>query len=146
MPGWVVSLGAVAVIVPFAVLRVPGQETPPAGQTQSSSSSHSSSSSNKQKHSHANDFLIRGTVFSPDARSFAGAQLRIRRAGERKFRWEDRTNTRGEFAIRVPQGAQYEVVAQAKGFTNQSKTIDAKSGPGDNNVVFRMEAVAGGKK
>ena len=41
----------------------------------------------RKKYSHANDFLIRGTVFTDKALSFPGVQLRIRRAGEKKFRW-----------------------------------------------------------
>src|SRR5438445_6802007 len=82
----------------------------------------------KKKYSHANDFLIRGTVFTDKALSFPGVQLRIRRAGDKKFRWEDRTSSRGEFAIRVPQGAEYEIVVHAKGFADQAKTIDARTG------------------
>jgi hypothetical protein len=93
----------------------------------------------KPKYSHANDFLIRGTVFTDKALSFPGVQLRIRRAGEKKFRWQDYTNSRGDFAIRVPQGTQYEVVVHAKGFADQSKTIDAKLGLTPENLSFRME-------
>src|ERR1700760_1178085 len=77
--------------------------------------SSSSSKNENQKHSHANDFLIRGTVFTDKALSFPGAQLPIPKAGEKKFRWNDQTNSRGEFAIRVPQGTQYEIVVRAKG-------------------------------
>ena len=125
-----------------------GQDAPPQSQPPSSSPSPSSSSSksSRPKHSHANDFLIRGTVFNAQALAFPGAQLRIRRAGEKKFRWQDYTNSRGEFAIRVPQGAQYEMLVRAKGFAEQAKTIDAKSGISDTNVVFRMEPLKGGKK
>jgi hypothetical protein len=108
--------------------------------------SSSSSKSGKQKYSHANDFLVRGTVFTDKALSFPGVDLRIRRSGEKKFRWEDRTNSRGEFAIRVPQGAQYEMVVRAKGFAEQIRTIDARTGAGDNNVVFRMEPAKRGKQ
>src|SRR5262249_33001601 len=106
----------------------------------------SSSRGNKQKHSHASDFLIRGTVFNEKAMAFPGAQLRIRRSGEKKFRWQDYANSRGEFAIRVPQGGQYEMVVRAKGFADQSKTIDAESGISDTNVVFRMAPLKGGKR
>jgi hypothetical protein len=73
-------------------------------------------------------------------------RLRIRRATENKFRWETYTDSRGEFAVRVPQGLQYEMVIHAKNFTDQARTIDARSGLSENNnVVFRMEP-AGGKK
>jgi hypothetical protein len=131
--GWVVALWAAALLVPFAASPITIQLDAAASQPQSSSSKNG-----KQKYSHANDFLIRGTVFTEKALSFPDVQLRIRRSGEKKFRWEDRTNSRGEFAIRVPQGTQYEMVVHAKGFADQAKTIDARSGSGENNVVFRM--------
>jgi len=138
----VVALWAAALLVPFAASQDPVQQTSPPSQPQSSSSANSSG----RKYSHANDFLIRGTVFTDKARAFPGVQLRIRRAGEKKFRWEDSTNSRGEFAIRVLQGAQYEMVVHVKGFADQTRTIDALTGPGENNVVFRMEPVKKGKK
>jgi len=90
--------------------------------------------------------LIRGTVFTDKSLSFPGVQLRIRRSGEKRFRWEDRTNSRGEFAIRVSQGVQYEMVVRAKGFADQIRTIDARNGSGENNVVFRMEPAKRGKQ
>src|SRR6267143_2057911 len=143
MPGrCVVALWAAALLVPFAAPQAPVQEGAPAAQPQSSSSANSG----KQKYSHANDFLIRGTVFTDKALSFPGVQLRIRRAGEKKFRWEDGTNSRGEFAIRVPQGIKYEMVVHAKGFADQTRTIDARNGSGENNVVFRMEPARRGKQ
>ena len=138
---WVVALWAAALLVPFGASQAPDQQAAPASQPQSSSSA----SSGKQKYSHANDFLIRGTVFTEKALSFPGVQLRIRRSGEKKFRWEDRTNSRGEFAIRVPQGIQYEMVVHAKGFADQARTIDARNGSAENNVVFRMESAKRGK-
>ena len=138
----VVALWAAALLVPFTVSQAPMQEGAPASQPQSSSSANSG----KQKYSHTNDFLIRGTVFTDRALSFPGVQLRIRRADERKFRWEDRTNSRGEFAIRVPQGTQYEMVVHVKSFADQTRTIDARTGSGENNVVFRMEPAKRGKQ
>ncbi len=99
----------------------------------------------KKKYSHANDFLIRGTVFTDKALSFPGVQLRIRRAGEKKFRWESYTNSRGEFAVRVPQGSDYEMVVRAKGFAEQTRAIDAKTGANEESMVFRMRPTAGGK-
>jgi hypothetical protein len=140
--GWVVALWAAALLISSAASPVSIRQDAPAPQPQSSSSSKNGT----QKYSHANDFLIRGTVFTEKALSFPGAQLRIRRTGEKKFRWEDRTNSRGEFAMRVPQGTQYEMVVHAKGFADQAKTIDARSSSGENNVVFRMEPAKRGKR
>lgn len=99
----------------------------------------------KRKYSHLNDFLIRGTVFTDKALSFPGVQLRIRVAGEKKFRWESYTNSRGEFAVRVPQGSSYEMVIHAKGFADQARTIDAKTGGNEESMVFRMQPTTGGK-
>jgi hypothetical protein len=84
-------------------------------------------------------------VFSDKALSFPGVQLRIRKAGEKKFRWESYTNSRGEFAMRVPQGSDYEMVVQAKGFAEQTRTIDARTGANEQSIVFRMEPATGGK-
>ena len=139
---WVVASWAAALLVPFAVSLMSVPQDALASEAQSSSSS----KSGKQKYSHANDFLIRGTVFTDKALSFPGVQLRIRRSGEKKFRWQDQTNSRGEFAIRVPQGAQYEMVVRAKGFADQVRTIDARTGSGENSVVFRMEPAKRGKQ
>jgi hypothetical protein len=120
----------------------PAAQQPPAdapGAAASSSSKHS-------RNSHAADFLIIGTVFTDKAFAFPNVHLRVRRATEKKFRWEAYTNSRGEFAIRVPQGAEYEMVIVAKGFIDQSKVISAKSGISEDNVVFQMQPAAGGKK
>jgi hypothetical protein len=139
---WVVALWAAALLAPFAVPLMAVPQSALASEAQSSSSS----KSGKQKYSHANDFLIRGTVFTDKALSFPGVQLQIRRSGEKKFRWKDQTNSRGEFAIRVPQGTQYEMVVHAKGFADQTRTIDARTGSGENNVVFRMEPAKKGRQ
>jgi hypothetical protein len=139
--GWGVALWAAALLVPSAAYPNVIQQDAPASQPQSSSSS----KNGKQRYSHANDFLIRGTVFTEKALSFPGVQLRIRRSGEKKFRWEDHTNSRGEFAIRVPQGTQYEMVVHAKGFADQARTVDARTGSGENNVVFRMQPAKKGR-
>jgi hypothetical protein len=100
----------------------------------------------KQKYSHADDFLIRGTVFDEKALSFPGVELRIRRVGEKKFHWDTYTNSRGEFAVRVPQGADYEMIVRVKGFADQTRTINAKNEDNLENVVFRMQPAAGEKK
>ena len=100
----------------------------------------------KKKYSHANDFLIRGTVFNENALSFPGVQLRIRRTSEKKFRWESYTNSRGEFAVRVPQGSDYEMVVRAKGFAEQTRAIDTKNGENEARIVLRMQPITGDKK
>ena len=162
-PRRLVVLGAAALLVSLAQALAhrdlaqsqepapPAPSTPPSqpsGQSQPTGAPNAGreSKSGKHKYSHANDFLIRGTVFTEAARAFPGVQLRIRRITENKFRWESSTNSRGEFAMRVPQGSEYEILAHAKGFGDQTRAVDAKNGLSEDNLVFRMEPVPGGKK
>lgn len=127
----------------FAMTQEPA--SPPSAAPGSKSSPPADKSSHK-KYSHANDFLISGTVFNEKALSFSGVELRIRVAGEKKYRWDSYTNSRGEFAVRVPQGASYEIVVRVKGFEEQTRTVDAKKGGNEETIVFRMQPIVGGKK
>jgi hypothetical protein len=120
------------------------EPVPSAPQAASPAQSSSSEKPKKPKYRHANDFLISGTVFDPKGYAFPGVQLKIRRSTEKKFRWDDFTNSRGEFAMRVPKGSEYEMVVQAKGFADQTRDLDAKSGLSEARIVFRMEF--GGEK
>ena len=125
---------------------IPPSVPPPTQPSGTAPSSTPESSSKGTKSKHAFDFLIRGTVFQPSGLAFPGIKLRIRRESEKKFRWETFTNSRGEFAVRVPQGLQYEVTVSAKGFAEQSRPVDARSGISEENVAIRLEPAAGGKK
>lgn len=59
--------------------------------------------------------LIFGTVWDPDGHPVYGVRVKIRRADERKARWELYSNHTGEFAQRVPAGkADYVVWADLK--------------------------------
>lgn len=139
-PRWIAVLCTAALLAPlvpvFGRVQEPAAPSPTA----------STSQPGKKKYNHANDFLIHGTVFNDKALSAPGVQLRIRRAGDKKYRWESQTNSRGEFAVRVPQGSDYEMVVRAKGFAAQTRTVDAKNGGNEQNVVFRMQRAAGDKK
>jgi hypothetical protein len=60
--------------------------------------------------------LIAGTVWGADNRPAARVKVRIRRAEEQKFLWERVSDSRGEFAVRVPAApADYVVVADLGG-------------------------------
>ena len=48
--------------------------------------------------------LIIGTVYGPDERPLYGVPVKIRRAQDKKPRWELMSDHRGEFAQRVPPG------------------------------------------
>ena len=146
---WRITILCAAALVAWpAASSARAQETAPAQPSSASTAktpAATSSKTSKKKYSHANDFLIRGTVFTDKALSFPGVQLRIRRAGEKKFRWESYTNSRGEFAVRVPQGSNYEMVIRAKGFADQTRAVDAKAGENEESMVFRMQPTSGGK-
>jgi hypothetical protein len=145
-PQWIRILCTAALAALFSTVGVRSQEPPHANPTPASPAPTAPPSKpGKQNYSHANDYLIRGTVFTEKALSFPGAQLRIRKAGEKKFRWESYTNSRGEFAVRVPQGSDYEMVVRAKGYAEQTRTIDSKNGASEENMVFRMQLTSGGK-
>ena len=60
--------------------------------------------------------LIFGTVWGPDDLPVPGVRVKIRRANEKKARWEVYSNRRGEFEQRVPVGkADYILWADTKG-------------------------------
>jgi len=128
-----------------AAAQIPVPPPPPPDQPAPPASS-SSSSEKPKKYSHANDFLILGTVFTDKGYAFPGIEIRVRRTSEKKFRWDTYTNSRGEFAVRVPQGTDYEMLIRAKGFLDQTKALDAKSGINEARLVFRMELGKEGKK
>jgi len=65
--------------------------------------------------------------------------------GERKAKWDAVSDRQGEFGVRVPQGAEYEVRVKAKGYEEQKQQVDGKSSTYE-NLVFRMTPETGGKK
>ncbi|MGB2589598.1 MAG: carboxypeptidase-like regulatory domain-containing protein [Candidatus Acidiferrum sp.] len=146
-PRWIVLVGMAAMCSGIILSSSFAQEPPPPPPPPSASSAPAPTPANpkQQEYSHADDFLIIGTVFSPKGYAFPGVQLKIRRSTEKKFRWNDYTNSRGEFAVRVPQGSDYQLVMHVKGFEDQTRDLDAKSGIGEARLVFRMEP-GGGKK
>ena len=87
-------------------------------------------------------YLIIGTVFDEKALSFPAVRVRIRQTSEKKFRWETYTNSRGEFAVRVPEGNEYEVQVQARNFKEQSQTVKADAGAVQQRLSFRLEPSA----
>ena len=61
--------------------------------------------------------LIFGTVWGPDDHPLYGVKVKIRRADQKKPRWELISDHHGEFAQRVPPGpADYLVWADLKGY------------------------------
>jgi hypothetical protein len=59
----------------------------------------------KPKKSHEKPYaLIFGTVWGPDNHPVYGVRVRVRRAREKKIRWELYSDHNGEFAFRLPAG------------------------------------------
>jgi hypothetical protein len=135
---WVIIL---ATILITGLPLLAGQDAATPAGTQPAASE--SSSTRKSKHGHADELVIRGTVFNDRGLALPGVKLRIRRSDQKKSRWETYTNSRGEFAVRVPKGADYEIAAESKGFAKQSQAINGQS---EENVVLHMQPTGGGKK
>ncbi len=138
---WISIFGLAVLLLPTQAFAQLQQPPAPAPETTPSAPPAVTESSNKRKSSsrHQHDFLIKGTVFTQEGLSFAGARIRIRKAGDKSFHWRDVANSRGEFAIRVVQGAQYEVVVDAKGCKEQKTSVDATGSERIQDVVFHME-------
>ena len=119
------TLLASLVLLNCSPLRAQEPAQPPAPPTTPSPESTSKQNPSQAAGRHSNDFLVRGTVFTAEGLVLPGAELRIRRSSEKKFRWDTETNSRGNFAVRVKMGADYEVVVRAKGYRDQSLAVDA---------------------
>ncbi len=115
----------------------PSQEipatAPPHGSAQESSSANKHSSK-------LLPFLILGTVFNEHALAFPGVEIKIRRKGEKRFRYDTFTNSRGEFAIRVPDGIEYEVVVREKHYKEQSQLVTASMADVQKRLTFKLES------
>src|SRR5215472_9471228 len=71
----------------------------------------------------AHNFLIFTTVFNERGFALYGARTRLRRADEKKFRWEATSDHSGELAFRVPPGTHYEMTVEARGFKTETRKI-----------------------
>ena len=89
-------------------------------------------------------FVLTGTVFRGQGFALAGAEIRVRRAGEKKVRGKARSDRRGEFGIRLPANLEYEVTVEAKGYETETRKFTAQLGAA-NNFVFRMKPESGEK-
>ena len=90
-------------------------------------------------------FLIVGTVFNENALSFPAVEIRIRRLDQKKFRWNAYTNSRGEFALRVPDDRDYEVLVHVKHYQDQKRTVMTHNGDAQQRLAFRLEPDATAK-
>ncbi len=86
-------------------------------------------------------FLVFGTVFTGRGQLLPGAEIGVRRGDEKKYRWRAVADRRGEFGIRVPMGAEYEVRVRAKGFAEETRKVDARQGSRE-DLTFRLSLPA----
>jgi hypothetical protein len=89
-------------------------------------------------------FVLTGTVFTQQGYGLPGAQVSVRRAGEKKVRGKAMADRRGEFGVRLRDAGEYEVTVQAKGYEAQVRKFSAQLGSGT-NFVFRMQPASGGQ-
>jgi hypothetical protein len=126
-----IALATVLLSSPLLCARQQQGTTPQSGSslpetTQPTPKPAEKSKSSKSKDKPLPTFLIIGTVFNENALSFPGVDVSIRRKDGKKFRWRTETNSRGEFAVRVPPGYEYEVTVRTKDYKDQMKTVDSK--------------------
>lgn len=112
----------------------PAQQSTPASTVQKNESA----STGKKKGLPA--YVIIGTVFNEKALAYPNARVQIRRENEKKYRWETYTNSRGEFAVRVPEGQEYEVVVKEKHYKEASLKLAANVGGLQERLSIRLEA------
>lgn len=105
-PGCFVRASSVCLLAFLTVLLPPAFEA--------SGSAAASPKQPKPKKAYA---LIVGTVWGPDDRPVYGVKVKIRRAQDKKAKWELYSDHNGEFAQRLPPGeADYLVTADLKAF------------------------------
>jgi hypothetical protein len=135
-----VSVAALLLTLVGCVLSA-GANPPTTTQAMSGAATHNDQ---RRKSAQPDDFLLFGTVFTKQGFALPGAGIRVRRAGERKVRWEARSDRRGEFAVRVPRGAEYEMSVSAAGYREQTRRVDARTGIRE-DFIFRPQPASGGK-
>ena len=88
--------------------------------------------------------VIFGTVWAADSHAVYGVHLQLRRAGEKKVRWEAYSDHRGEFAFRVPPGkADYELSADPKSLKSMKNKHFNDPGPVKVHVEYDEQVDTG---
>lgn len=83
--------------------------------------------------------LLFGTLYGPDERPAYGVKIKIRRADQKKAKWELMSNHQGEFAQRVPAGkADYIITADVKGNPKAELTVHVENDE-RKDFVLRMK-------
>ena len=121
------ELGGVACLLLLSASLLPGSEAPRADTPASQSDPAKPGAVSAEKHSASHKkklvapyALLFGTVWGTDNRPLYGVRVQLRRADEKKPRWEQYSDHNGECAFRVPAGkAEYVAVADQKPYNIQ---------------------------
>jgi len=91
--------------------------------------------------------LLSGSVHSSEGFAIPGVPVSVRREADRKPRWRAVSDSRGEFAVRLPaEAATYEVTTESKEHENQTKKITVAGTEKETIVVLFRLARKGGKE
>jgi len=83
------------------------------------------------------DCIFYATVFTNEGRLLVGAEIHVHPTGKKRPDYEAWSDRRGEFAVRVPHGGDYDIQVKADKFITQVRTAHAETGQQD--MVFHME-------
>jgi len=87
--------------------------------------------------------LLFGTLYGLDDRPAYGVKIKIRRADQRKAKWELFSNHQCEFAQRVPAGkADYIITADVKGNPKPELTVHVENEERKDFVMHIKEAIS----
>jgi hypothetical protein len=83
------------------------------------------------------DCIFYATVFTNEGRLLVGAEIHVHPTGKKRPDYEAWSDRRGEFAVRVPHGGDYDIQIKADKFVTQIRTAHADTG--QQSMVFHME-------
>ncbi|MCC6585603.1 MAG: carboxypeptidase regulatory-like domain-containing protein [Bryobacterales bacterium] len=80
---------------------------------------------NKNKKEREPQAVVAGTVFRNTGHALRGAEVSVTSSERgKKGEWKGFSDSRGEFAVRIPAGgASYTVIIKAEGFRTQQKSV-----------------------
>jgi len=104
---------------------------------------HSAAAPSGQRKPSPNDCIFYATVFTNQGNLLEGAEVHVRPKGKKNPVYEAWSDRRGEFAVHVLPGMDYDIEVRADGFVPQVRTVNAQTGRQD--LVFHMELKPGKK-
>lgn len=92
--------------------------------------------------------LLFGSVFTAEGLALPGVAVIVKRKDDRKPKWRAVSDSRGEFAVRLPaEAATYEVTTQSKAHENQTKTVEISGRVNETaTVIFRLACKEGERR